>query len=102
MPNKKVLLIHPFTKIPIFKVFNHSFDISQGLLERLAEGPVIGDGGFVFEMEKRGYVKAGPWTPEVLMENPEAGTCLCSFIAFLSHSFESTLWPKSSKSKIQF
>lgn len=44
----------------------------KGLLERLAEGPVIGDGGFVFAMEKRGYVKAGPWTPEVLMENPEA------------------------------
>ena len=45
----------------------------QGLLERLAEGPVIGDGGFVFAMEKRGYVKAGPWTPEVVMEHPEAG-----------------------------
>jgi betaine-homocysteine S-methyltransferase len=29
----------------------------QGLLERLAEGPVIGDGGFVFQLEKRGYVK---------------------------------------------
>jgi len=38
----------------------------------LAEGPVIGDGGFVFAMEKRGYVKAGPWTPECVMENPEA------------------------------
>jgi len=44
----------------------------KGLLERLAEGPVIGDGGFVFAMEKRGYVKAGPWTPEVVMENPDA------------------------------
>ena len=43
----------------------------KGLLERLAEGPVIGDGGFIFCLEKRGYVKAGPWTPEVLMENPE-------------------------------
>ena len=48
----------------------------QGLLERLAEGPVIGDGGFVFAMEKRGYVKAGPWTPEVVMEHPEAGELL--------------------------
>ncbi len=45
----------------------------KGLLERLAEGPVLGDGGFVFAMEKRGYVKAGPWTPEVVMEHPEAG-----------------------------
>ena len=45
----------------------------KGLLERLAEGPVIGDGGFVFAMEKRGYVKAGPWTPEVVMSHPESG-----------------------------
>ena len=26
-------------------------------MERLAQGPVIGDGGFVFALEKRGYVK---------------------------------------------
>ena len=45
----------------------------KGLLERLAAGPVIGDGGFVFALEKRGYVKAGPWTPEAVMEEPEAG-----------------------------
>jgi len=44
----------------------------KSLLDRLAEGPVIGDGGFVFELEKRGYVKAGPWTPEATVENPEA------------------------------
>lgn len=44
----------------------------KGLLERLAEGPIIGDGGFVFALEKRGYVKAGPWTPEAAVENPEA------------------------------
>ena len=25
----------------------------------------------MFEMEKRGYVKAGPWTPEATVENPE-------------------------------
>lgn len=42
------------------------------LLERLAEGPVIGDGGFVFALEKRGYVKAGPWTPEACVEHPDA------------------------------
>ena len=49
----------------------------QGLLERLAEGPVIGDGGFVFALEKRGYVKAGPWTPEATVEHPEAGGHVC-------------------------
>ena len=42
-------------------------------MERLAEGPVIGDGGFVFALEKRGYVKAGPWTPEACVETPDAG-----------------------------
>merc|ERR1719207_528026 len=45
---------------------------SKGILERLANGPVFGDGGFVFALEKRGYVKAGPWTPEATVENPEA------------------------------
>merc|ERR1711942_424091 len=44
----------------------------QTLLERLAKGPVIGDGGFVFSLEKRGYVKAGPWTPEAAIEHPDA------------------------------
>ena len=58
----------------IFEIYYNFLQIYfQGLLERLAEGPVIGDGGFVFAMEKRGYVKAGPWTPEVVMEHPEAG-----------------------------
>lgn len=44
----------------------------KGLLERLDEGVVIGDGGFVFALEKRGYVKAGPWTPEATVQYPEA------------------------------
>ncbi|NXT12797.1 BHMT1 methyltransferase, partial [Prunella fulvescens] len=45
----------------------------QGILERLDAGEiVIGDGGFVFALEKRGYVKAGPWTPEATVEHPEA------------------------------
>ena len=26
----------------------------------------------MFELEKRGYVKAGPWTPEAAVEDPEA------------------------------
>ena len=33
----------------------------------------MGDGGFLFCMEKRGYVKAGVWTPEATVEHPEAG-----------------------------
>ena len=42
------------------------------ILEKMSEGPIIGDGGFVFALEKRGYVKAGPWTPEATVEYPEA------------------------------
>merc|ERR1719199_380860 len=44
---------------------------TKGLLERLREGPVIGDGGQVFHMEKKGYLRAGPWTPEATCEFPE-------------------------------
>ena len=44
----------------------------RGILERLAEGPVLGDGGYLLELEKRGYVQAGPFTPEVAIEHPEA------------------------------
>lgn len=43
-----------------------------GLLERLKEGPVLGDGGYLLELEKRGRVRAGPFTPEVALENPDA------------------------------
>ena len=45
----------------------------KGILERLASGPVIGDGGFVIGLEKRGYVKAGAYTPECVVEHPDAG-----------------------------
>lgn len=44
----------------------------KGLLERLAEGPVIGDGSICCTLEKRGYCKCGPWTPEAVVEYPEA------------------------------
>src|SRR5919197_101540 len=46
--------------------------MAEGLLERLARGPVLGDGGYLLELEKRGYVQAGPFTPEVSITNPEA------------------------------
>jgi betaine-homocysteine S-methyltransferase len=44
----------------------------RGLLERLAAGPVLGDGGYLLELEKRGWVRAGPFTPEVVLEHPQA------------------------------
>jgi betaine-homocysteine S-methyltransferase len=46
--------------------------MTPDLLERLAAGPVLGDGGYLLELEKRGYVRAGPFTPEVSISHPEA------------------------------
>lgn len=42
------------------------------IMERLGRGTVIGDGGAIFELERRGYVSAGPFTPEAVIKNPEA------------------------------
>ena len=44
----------------------------DGLLERLAVGPVICAEGYLFELERRGYVQAGAFVPEVVLEHPEA------------------------------
>lgn len=46
--------------------------MKKSLLDRLRDGVVVGDGGFAIALEKRGYVKAGPWTPECVVEHPEA------------------------------
>ena len=46
---------------------------TKGLLERLADGVVVGDGSFVVTLEKRGYVSIGSWTPEAAALYPEAG-----------------------------
>jgi betaine-homocysteine S-methyltransferase len=42
------------------------------ILERLKNNIVIGDGGTIFELERRGYVSAGPFTPQVVLEHPDA------------------------------
>jgi betaine-homocysteine S-methyltransferase len=44
----------------------------KGILERLKEGPVLGDGGYLLELEKRGWVRPGPFTPEVAIVYPDA------------------------------
>jgi len=43
-----------------------------GILERLEKGVVLGAEGYVFELERRGYIKAGPYVPEVVLDFPEA------------------------------
>ena len=46
---------------------------SRNIYERLNAGEVIiGDGSYCNTLEKRGYVKAGCYTPESSVEHPEA------------------------------
>jgi len=42
------------------------------LLVQLAAGPFICAEGYVFELERRGYLQAGAFVPEVVLEHPEA------------------------------
>jgi betaine-homocysteine S-methyltransferase len=46
--------------------------MAKGILERLADGPVLGDGGYIVELEQRGWVIAGAFTPEVVVRHPAA------------------------------
>ncbi len=41
-----------------------------GLTERLAAGGVICAEGYLFEFERRGYLQAGAFVPEVVLEHP--------------------------------
>jgi betaine-homocysteine S-methyltransferase len=46
--------------------------MSFSITERLANGTVLGAEGYVFELERRGYIKAGPFVPEVVLDFPDA------------------------------
>ena len=45
---------------------------SRTLQQRLSDGVVVGAEGYVFELERRGYIKAGPFVPEVILDEPDA------------------------------
>lgn len=47
-------------------------NMKRGLLERLTEGPVLCAEGYLFELERRCHLKAGPFVPEVVLDNPDA------------------------------
>ena len=49
---------------------------TKGLLEQLTEGPVICAEGYLFELERRGYLSAGAYVPEAVLEHPEVVTQL--------------------------
>jgi betaine-homocysteine S-methyltransferase len=44
------------------------------LLERLERDVVLGAEGYLFELERRGYVQSGPFVPEVVLDFPDAVT----------------------------
>ena len=44
----------------------------KNILERLKEDIVVSAEGYVFELERRGYIKAGPYVPEVVLDFPDA------------------------------
>ena len=46
--------------------------MKRQLIQRLNEGPVICAEGFLFEIEKRGYLASGEFVPMVSLEHPEA------------------------------
>src|SRR3954447_8105759 len=43
----------------------------MGLMERLPSGPGLCAEGYLFEFERRGYLQAGAFVPEVVLEHPE-------------------------------
>src|SRR3982751_3868555 len=45
-----------------------------GLVERLAAGPVLCAEGYLFELERRGYLQAGAFVPEAVLDHPEKVT----------------------------
>jgi betaine-homocysteine S-methyltransferase len=44
---------------------------ANALLDRLREGAVICAEGYLFEFERRGYLQAGAYVPEIVLEHPE-------------------------------
>lgn len=46
--------------------------MKSSLLDRLAREIVIGAEGYLFELERRGYLKAGAFVPEVVLDFPDA------------------------------
>jgi betaine-homocysteine S-methyltransferase len=43
----------------------------KGLIARLEEGPVICAEGYLFELERRGYLQAGAFVPEAVLDHPD-------------------------------
>ena len=44
----------------------------KDILKKLDQGVVLGDGGYIVELEQRGYVVTGAFTPEIALTHPSA------------------------------
>lgn len=44
---------------------------TRSLTQRLSDGSVICAEGYLFELERRGYIQAGAFVPEVVLEHPD-------------------------------
>src|SRR6266404_6996128 len=44
----------------------------NGILQRLKKDTVLAAEGYLFELERRGYIKAGAYVPEVVLDYPDA------------------------------
>ncbi|MFW6373192.1 MAG: homocysteine S-methyltransferase family protein, partial [Thermodesulfobacteriota bacterium] len=45
---------------------------NRSFAEALNKGEILVAEGYIFELERRGYIKAGPFVPEVVLEYPDA------------------------------
>ena len=50
--------------------------MNKNLISRLNEGPILCAEGYLFAMERRGYLQAGAFVPEVVLEHPEVDSQL--------------------------
>src|SRR4051812_43240359 len=69
-------IVAPSTPTKDLRTMATSSSSTMTLRERLDTGPVICAEGYVFELERRGYLQAGAFVPEVVLEHPEAVTQL--------------------------
>ena len=75
--------VFPLEKIPRLLCKNHHFYSNPntyrraGLCERLGDGEsIVCAEGYLWELERRGYLSSGPFTPEVVLDQPERVTGL--------------------------
>jgi len=55
----------------VVRSLKKKFFMGKNLIEKLNEGPVLCAEGYLFAMERRGYLQAGAFVPEVVLEHPE-------------------------------